>query len=117
VGSTSAAAEATKRPGSRDRIVPAPRRSASGSTSGAACLAWSGFCASNSQAPYGRARASAHPRPDLQPYPCEFCGKTLSDARHVCAGMLDKIEYSCKRCGRLAIYDSLLCEPSPIDGD
>lgn len=58
-----------------------------------------------------------HPRPDMQPYACEFCGKTVSDARHVCSAMLDKIEYVCKRCGRLAIYDSLLCEPSPVDGD
>ena len=41
----------------------------------------------------------------------------VDDARHVCTKMLDKIEYICKKCGRLAIYDSLLCEPYPVDTD
>ena len=31
--------------------------------------------------------------------------------------MLDKLEYICKKCGRLAIYDSMLCEPRPVDSD
>jgi predicted SprT family Zn-dependent metalloprotease len=51
------------------------------------------------------------------PFQCDFCGKTVDDARHVCTKMLDKIEYICKKCGRLAIYDSLLCEPYPVDTD
>ncbi|MBI5344181.1 MAG: hypothetical protein HZB83_02405 [Deltaproteobacteria bacterium] len=58
-----------------------------------------------------------HPRQDAPPYVCEFCSKSVSDARHVCASMLDNIEYTCKKCGRLAIYDSMLCEPEPIDED
>ncbi|MBI5491430.1 MAG: hypothetical protein HY893_00700 [Deltaproteobacteria bacterium] len=56
-----------------------------------------------------------HPRKEAPPFQCEFCGKTVNDARHVCTTMLDRIEYICKKCGRLAIYDSLLCEPAPID--
>jgi predicted RNA-binding Zn-ribbon protein involved in translation (DUF1610 family) len=58
-----------------------------------------------------------HPTGGEQPYECKFCKKTVDDARHVCTGMLDKMEYICKKCGRLAIYDSILCEPSPVDSD
>ncbi|HBG46350.1 MAG TPA: hypothetical protein DDW94_05100 [Deltaproteobacteria bacterium] len=56
-----------------------------------------------------------HPRKDVPPFSCEFCGKEVEDARHVCSNMVNKLEYICKKCGRLAIYDSLLCEPAPID--
>jgi hypothetical protein len=31
--------------------------------------------------------------------------------------MLDKMEYICRKCGRLAIYDSMLCEPATVDSD
>lgn len=58
-----------------------------------------------------------HPREDALPFDCEFCGKTVNDARHVCPPMLERLEYICKKCGRLAIYDSLLCEPVPVDAD
>jgi len=58
-----------------------------------------------------------HPRTEGLPFVCEFCKKETSDPRHVCSTMLEKFEYICKKCGRLAIYDSLLCEPAPIDGD
>ncbi len=51
------------------------------------------------------------------PYVCEFCKKTVSDARHVCVSMLDNVEYVCKKCGRVAVYDSALCEPTPVDED
>lgn len=56
-----------------------------------------------------------HPRKESLPFNCEFCGKGVNDARHVCPQMLDNIEFICKKCGRLAVYDSLLCEPEPID--
>ncbi len=58
-----------------------------------------------------------HPRTEGLPFVCEFCKKETSDPRHVCTPMLEKFEYICKKCGRLAIYDSLLCEPAPIDGE
>lgn len=58
-----------------------------------------------------------HPKPDAPAYTCEFCNKKTTDARHVCSSMLDKLEYTCKKCGRLAIYDTMLCEPTPIDQD
>lgn len=58
-----------------------------------------------------------HPREDAEPFKCEFCGKKTSDARHICSKMLGSIEYTCKKCGRLAIYDTMLCEPEPIDAD
>ncbi|MFQ5464292.1 MAG: hypothetical protein ACE5EI_00025 [Thermodesulfobacteriota bacterium] len=58
-----------------------------------------------------------HPNEGAVPFECEFCGKTVNDARHVCTRMLDKLEYICKKCGRLAIYDSMLCEPQPVDSD
>jgi len=58
-----------------------------------------------------------HPGDQGLPFTCEFCKKSTNDLRHVCPPMLDRMEYICKKCGRLAIYDSLLCEPAPIDGD
>ncbi len=58
-----------------------------------------------------------HPNAGEPPFECGFCKKTVDDARHVCSGMLDKMEYICKKCGRLAIYDSILCEPSTIVSD
>ena len=58
-----------------------------------------------------------HPRNEGVPFTCEFCKKEINDARHVCARMIDSIEYICKKCGRLAAYDSLLCEPDVIDKD
>ncbi|MBI5468899.1 MAG: hypothetical protein HY891_07170 [Deltaproteobacteria bacterium] len=57
-----------------------------------------------------------HPRSE-GPFTCEFCEKTVSDPRHVCASMLDEMEYVCKKCGRLSVYDSRLCDPEPIDQD
>ncbi len=48
---------------------------------------------------------------------CEFCGKDVEDPRHVCQPMLERLEYVCKKCGRLAVYDSLLCEPELISQD
>jgi len=57
-----------------------------------------------------------HPRSEEE-YTCEFCKKKTKDARHVCASMTDALEYVCKKCGRLAVYDTQLCEPEPIDQD
>jgi hypothetical protein len=57
-----------------------------------------------------------HPREEGS-FTCEFCSKSVEDARHVCSAMLDKIEYICKKCGRLAVYDSLLCEPELVSQD
>lgn len=58
-----------------------------------------------------------HPLKEGVPFTCEFCKKEINDARHVCGRMIDSIEYICKKCGRLAVYDSLLCEPDVIDKD
>ena len=57
-----------------------------------------------------------HPRSEGE-FTCEFCEKTVNDARHVCASMVDELQYICKKCGRLSVYDSQLCEPEPIDRD
>lgn len=58
-----------------------------------------------------------HPREEAVPFTCDFCSKTTDNPRHVCTAMLSNIEYVCGKCGRLAIYDSLLCDPRPIDED
>lgn len=57
-----------------------------------------------------------HPRNESA-YTCEFCKKTVEDPRHVCTSMLDELQYVCKKCGRLSVYDSQLCEPETIDAD
>lgn len=56
-----------------------------------------------------------HPNTDNTPFTCEFCKNETDDLRHACNVMLDNIEYICKKCGRLAVYDSLLCYPELID--
>lgn len=56
-----------------------------------------------------------HPNKDSKPYACKFCSQTVEDPRHVCTKMIDSLEYQCLKCGRLAVYDSSLCEPEPID--
>ncbi|MEE9615095.1 MAG: hypothetical protein V3W31_09170 [Thermodesulfobacteriota bacterium] len=58
-----------------------------------------------------------HPNREAVPFTCEFCEEKTDDVRHVCHKMLDSIEYVCKQCGRLAPYNSLLCEPELISGD
>ncbi|HLE08832.1 MAG TPA: hypothetical protein VI914_04320 [Thermodesulfobacteriota bacterium] len=58
-----------------------------------------------------------HPNKEAVPFVCEFCKKESRNLRHVCVKMLDSIEYVCEKCGRLAPYDSLLCEPKLISGD
>ncbi len=55
-----------------------------------------------------------HPNTEEVPFNCDFCKKEVDDPRHVCTQMLDSIEYVCKKCGRLAVYNSLLCEPELI---
>lgn len=72
-------------------------------------------CPSCGAAASGRGHL-CHPRSE-GPFVCEFCEKTVSDARHVCASMVDRLEYLCKKCGRLSVYDSQLCEPEPVDQD
>ena len=58
-----------------------------------------------------------HPNTTTSPFTCDFCKKSVDNPRHVCTPMLDNLAYVCKKCGRLAVYDSLLCEPAPIDGE
>ena len=58
-----------------------------------------------------------HPLKEGVPFVCDFCGKKVDDARHVCGKMIDNIEYICKKCGRLTVYDSLVCQPELIDKD
>lgn len=58
-----------------------------------------------------------HPNAVGIPFTCEFCKKTVKDPRHVCTAMVDKLEYQCKKCGRLAVYDTMLCESAPLDED
>ncbi len=58
-----------------------------------------------------------HPVTEGVRFVCEFCEQEVDSARHVCSQMIDKIAYTCKKCGRLAVYDSLLCEPEPIETD
>lgn len=56
-----------------------------------------------------------HPTREAISFKCEFCKETVTDPRHTCAAMTDNLEYICKNCGRSAPYDTLLCEPEPID--
>jgi len=58
-----------------------------------------------------------HPFEGAIPFHCEFCDQTVDDPRHVCSKMVTSIEYNCGDCGRLAPFDSLLCEPRLIDTD
>ncbi len=58
-----------------------------------------------------------HPNEEELPFTCEFCKNETDNARHACKKMIDSVEYVCKRCGRLAPYDTLLCEPELIAMD
>lgn len=58
-----------------------------------------------------------HPNSESVPFSCEYCKKETDDPRHVCSAMVENIEYICKKCGRLAVYNSLLCDPEPIDNE
>jgi len=58
-----------------------------------------------------------HPNETSMPCICEFCKKETSDPRHACSEMVQNIEYICKKCGRMAVYDSLLCAPETISGE
>lgn len=58
-----------------------------------------------------------HPNREDLPYTCEFCKEKTDDPRHACSEMVNNIEYICKKCGRMAVYDSLLCEPGLISGE
>ncbi len=58
-----------------------------------------------------------HPSNSDLPFKCEFCKKSTDDPRHVCSTMVDNFEYVCKKCGRVAVYGSLLCEPELINMD
>lgn len=58
-----------------------------------------------------------HPIKETGAYTCESCKKKTEDPRHACKEMVNALEYICKKCGRLAVYDSLLCEPELISQD
>jgi len=49
-------------------------------------------------------------------YICDHCGRAARDPRHVCFPKLAKMKYSCARCGRVAVWDDMLCAPQPIEG-
>jgi hypothetical protein len=55
-----------------------------------------------------------HPNKNAPVPECECCGKP-ADSRHVCADMIERLEYQCKQCGRVAVYGSLLCDPETIE--
>jgi len=55
--------------------------------------------------------------PVEEAHTCDFCKKDTKDPRHACKEMVNALEYVCKKCGRLAAYDSLLCEPALISQD
>ena len=58
-----------------------------------------------------------HPNKEVGSIRCDFCKRETTNLRHVCKTMLNSLEYVCKKCGRLAPYDSLLCEPELIAQD
>jgi predicted amidophosphoribosyltransferase len=49
-----------------------------------------------------------------QPRKCVYCGKTVTDPRHICKAMLPHLQYTCVDCGRVAVEDQHLCNPVPI---
>jgi len=58
-----------------------------------------------------------HPIKKAGAHTCDSCKKEVTDPRHACKEMVASLEYVCKKCGRLAVYDSLLCEPELISQD
>jgi predicted amidophosphoribosyltransferase len=49
-----------------------------------------------------------------EPRKCEYCGKTITDPRHVCRAMLSHLRFTCAECGRIAVDDQFLCNPISI---
>jgi len=45
---------------------------------------------------------------------CKSCGTPKVDARHMCKDRLEKMRYVCTGCGRVAMEEWHVCQPSPI---
>lgn len=45
---------------------------------------------------------------------CTFCGKPETDTKHVCKDKLSAMKYVCDGCGRVAMEEDSLCQPSEI---
>jgi rubrerythrin len=52
--------------------------------------------------------------PNMEPMTCAFCGATAPHTKHYCKGKLEDIKFVCNKCGRLAISEDLLCEPTKV---
>jgi hypothetical protein len=50
-----------------------------------------------------------------EPEKCEYCGKVVTDPRHVCKPMLPNLKYVCADCGRVAVREQFLCKPVLIE--
>lgn len=48
------------------------------------------------------------------PLKCEFCSQVMRAGTHVCKDILEKAEYTCKDCGRIAVRKEFLCAPVRI---
>ena len=51
----------------------------------------------------------------VEPVKCEYCGKSITDPRHICKPMLPHLKYVCGNCGRLSVKEHLLCKPTPVE--
>jgi hypothetical protein len=48
------------------------------------------------------------------PYTCEYCGEKVSNYRHMCKQLVDKAQFTCKNCGRIAVKKENLCAPAKL---
>ena len=49
------------------------------------------------------------------PYTCEHCKKEVSRHTHMCKEIVEKAQYSCKDCGRVAVKKESLCAPYRLE--
>jgi DNA-directed RNA polymerase subunit RPC12/RpoP len=50
----------------------------------------------------------------VEPYICEHCGAETLNPRHICRPKLEKVNFVCMTCGRVAQLPGDLCNPRDI---
>lgn len=45
---------------------------------------------------------------------CQYCGLAVEEPWHMCIGKLQKMQYFCTQCGRIAVDELCLCRPEKI---
>lgn len=45
---------------------------------------------------------------------CKLCGQSVVETRHMCKEKLQRAQYFCTQCGRIAVSEECLCKPDKI---